>query len=87
MGSNHSGLGAGVAYSIFKFQDMSKAPKKIMLPSSPREVMDVEKAHPSDPDFTRKIEEEIKPLVTSQDAPKLSQLKGTHSMDSVDDDL
>jgi len=80
-------LGAGVAYSIFKFQDMSNAhQKRMMLPTSPRDV-DMEKAHPSDPDFSRKIEEEIKPLVTSQDASKLSQLKGTHPMDDDDDDL
>lgn len=57
----------------------------MMLPTSPRDV-DMEKAHPSDPDFSRKIEEEIKPLVTSQDASKLSQLKGTHPMDDDDDD-
>jgi len=78
-------LGAGVAYSIFKLQDMRNSPKKVVnLPSSPRDV-DMEKA--SDPDFTGKIEE-MKPLVTTHDPQKLSHTKGYPvDNDEEDDDL
>lgn len=75
-------LGAGVAYSIFKLQDMNNS-KKVSLPSSPRDV-DMEKA--SDPDFSRKIEEEVKPLVLNSQDPKISHTKG-YPADDSDDDL